>query len=522
MPEKVNHNPDILSCLANLSSDEVFTPPEVANAMLDMLPQELFQSPDTKFLDPGCKSGVFLREIAKRLNDGLMDQIPDVEQRMDHIMKKQLFAIAVTQITGLISRRSVYCTKDASSSYSVARFDGSDGNIRYRRIEHQWDGIGRKDEQKCILCGAPRKEFDRGNDFETHAYEFIHMSSRQTKEMRDMRFDVIIANPPYQLSDGGGNGASAKPIYQLFVQQAKRLEPRFIVMITPSRWFSGGKGLDEYRDEMLSERRIRIIHDYPDATELFPGIQLKGGASYFLWSRDEKGLCTVYSHTSPNEIPIPVVRPMLENGCDTFIRYNQAIPILHKIQRCGEGSFSKLVSQRMPFGLPNTYKGNKTRTSNTDLETFVSGNDRDVRGTISFTPRSLVNKGKELIDCHKVFIGKAGSGSDSFPHPILPQPFYGEPGTICNESYLAIGPFSSKQECKNVISYISTRFFRFMVLLKKSTQNAAKGVYELVPLQDFSKPWTDKDLYLKYGLESEEISFIESLIRPMDLGGADA
>lgn len=516
MPEKVNYNPDILSCLANLSSDEVFTPPEIANSMLDMLPQELFKSPDTKFLDPGCKSGVFLREIAKRLNDGLKDKIPNVEQRMDHIMKNQLFAIAITQITGLMSRRSVYCSKDASSRFSVTRFDNSDGNIRYRRIEHKWEN------GRCVICGASKDVQDRGEELESHAYEFIHMDKATEKELKDMKFDVIIANPPYQLNDGGGNGASAKPIYHLFVQQAKKLLPRYVVMITPSRWFSGGKGLDEFRDEMLSDGHIRIIHDYPDATEIFPGIQLKGGASYFLWNRDEKGLCSVYSHSESNTIPIPINRPMLEKGCDTFIRYNQAIPILHKVQIHEEESFSKLVSQRMPFGLPNTFKGSKVKMSKSDLETFVSGNERDIRGSMSYTPRSLVTKGIDLIDCNKVFIGKAGSGSDSFPHPILPQPFYGRPGTICNESYLVIGGFSSEQECKNVMTYIATRFFRFMVLLKKNTQNAAKGVYELVPMQDFSKSWTDEELYHKYNLSTYEIDFIESLVRPMELGGSNA
>ena len=447
MPEKVNYNPDILSCLSNLSSDEVFTPPEIANDMLDMLPQELFRNPNTKFLDPGCKSGVFLREIAKRLNDGLKDQIPDIAKRMEHIMKRQLFAISITQITALLSRRSVYCSKDASSRYSVVSFTNPDGNIKYRRIEHTWkDG-------RCSICGASKDIQDRGEELETHAYEFIHMNDKELRELKDMKFDVIIANPPYQLSDGGGNGASAKPIYHLFVQQSIRLNPRFITMITPSRWFSGGKGLDEYRDKMLRSKQIRIIHDFPDATEIFPGIQLKGGASYFLWERDNLGLCKVYSHTNITEEVLPTERPLLEKGGDTFIRYNQAIPILHKVQSKGEKSFAEYVSQRMPFGLPNTYKGNKNRSSKTDLETYVSGNDRDIRGAVSYTPISLVTKGNELIKCHKVFIGKAGSGSDSFPHPILPQPFYGKPMTICNESYLVIGGFRTEQECRNVISY---------------------------------------------------------------------
>ena len=335
-----------------------------------------------------------------------------------------------------------------------------------------------------------------------------------------MKFDVIISNPPYQLSDGGGNGASAKPIYQLFVQKAKKLNPRYLTMIIPSRWFTGGKGLDEFRDEMLHDRRLRVIHDYPEASDCFSGVQIKGGVSYFLWNRDNEGDCAVFSHKG-DIVNGPVVRPLLEQGCDTFIRYNEAIDILHKVMSHKEKSMENLVSARMPFGLPNTYKGNKTKKSESDLIIYVSGNDREVRGTTAYVPDKEVTKGREMIPWEKVYIAKAGSGSDAFPHPILPKPFYGAPYTVCNESYLVIGPFKNKAECDNVMSYIATKFFRFLVLLKKNSQNAPKGVYQLVPQQDFSKPWTDEELYKKYGITKKEIEFIDSLIRPMDLDGGD-
>lgn len=326
------------------------------------------------------------------------------------------------------------------------------------------------------------------------------------------------ANPPYQLSDGGGNGASAKPIYQLFVQSAKRLKPRFITMITPSRWFTGGKGLNEYRDEMLHDNHIRVIHDFPEASDCFTGVQIKGGVSYFLWDRDHAGDCSVYSHKG-DDVFGPVQRPLLEDGCDTFIRYNEAVDILHKVNAFKEESMEDLVSTRLPFGLPNTYKGKKSKSSSSDLKVYVSGNDREVRGTVAYAPLRDITKGHEMIPWHKVYIAKAGSGSDSFPHPILPKPFYGEPNTVCNESYLVIGEFGSKTECENVMSYIATKFFRFLVLLKKNSQNAARGVYQLVPQQDFTKPWTDDELYEKYGITEEEIEFIDSMIKPMDLGG---
>ena len=499
------YNPDVLSCLANLSNDEVFTPPEVANSMLDMLPQELFSDPNTKFLDPACKSGVFLREIAKRLLTGLEPILPDLQQRIDHIFHHQLYGIAITELTSLLSRRGVYCSKYPNSVYSVSRFDDAEGNIRYKRIPHRWKN------GKCVFCGAAQSQYDRDEMLETHAYELIHTT--KPEDIFKMKFDVIISNPPYQLSTGG-SGVQAIPIYNRFINQAKKLLPRYISMIVPARWYAGGFGLDAFRDEMLHDQAIRQIHDYPEASDCFSGVQIKGGVCYFLWDRDHKGDCTVVTHRD-GKIMRSESRPLLEKDCDTFIRYNEAVDILRKIRAIdGEKeTFDIIISSQKPFGLGTKFSGLKTPSRNSVIVYGSTGN--------SYISRSEICKSKELVDEYKVFIPAAGSGSDTFPHQILGKPFVGLKGSACSETYVVAGPFASEAACRNVISYIQTRLFRFLVMLRKPTQHALKKVYAFVPMQDFSKPWTDAELYARYGLSDEEVAFIESMIKPMDLTGGE-
>lgn len=496
---KLNYNPDVLSCLANLSNDEVFTPPQLANQMLDMLPQELFQNPDTRFLDPCTKSGVFLREIAKRLIVGLADKIPDQQERIDHIMHHQLFGIAITRLTSMMSRRSLYCSKDASGKYSISQFDTEDGNIRYRDIRHTWV------QGKCRYCGASQEVYDRGDDLESHAYEFIHTDNPNTL-YNNMTFDVIIGNPPYQLNDGGGTGSSAIPIYNRFVVQAKRLRPRYLTMIIPSRWFSGGKGLDEFRDSMLTDNRLSSLVDYFDSTECFPGVDLSGGVCYFLWEAEHNGDCNVVNKLHGEESKM--TRPLLEKGNDTFIRFNSAVSIIRKIRNIDNSSIVDIISARKPFGIDPNVKIMKDQFQGS-VKAYAYPNN----GYIS---RQQITQNSEWIDEYKVMIAKAYGERGDFPYLMLGKPFVAEKGSCCTETYLVIGPFGNRNKCENVISYIRTKFFRFLVLQKKNTQNAAKGVYEFVPLQDFSKPWTDEELYKKYGLTDEEIQFIESMIRPME------
>ena len=507
---KQKYSPDILNCLANLSSDEVFTPPELANRMLDLLPQELFRSPKTRFLDPCSKSGVFLREIAKRLLAGLEEQIPDLQERIDHIMTKQVFGIACTDLTAEMSRRTLYCSKQANGEYSVTTaLHDQQGNLRYDRCQHTWNAQGR-----CERCGASKGEYLRTESRETYAYPFIHKSIKEIFH-KDMQFDVIIGNPPYQLNVGVEKENYAIAIYHKFVQQAKKLIPRYLCMIIPARWYAGGRGLDEFRDEMLHDRGIRVIHDFPESIDCFPGVEIQGGVCFFLWEKDNKGDCEITTHNA-NISSEPMSRPLLEKNCQTLIRYNQSVIILRKIQEFNEPTFSQLVSPQTPFGLITSFKGTSVPENKSDLKMYISGNEKEYKGGSAYCPLEKVSKGKEMIGWHKVYISKAYGGGMAFPHMVIGTPFYGEPNTVCNQSYLVIGPLKDKNEANNMISYIKTKLFRFLVLQKKNAQDAMRGVYQFVPLQDFSHPWTDEMLYKKYGLTEDEIAFIESMIRPME------
>lgn len=496
---KPQHTPDVLSCLANLSNDEVFTPPDVVIGMLDLLPQELFRDPNTTFLDPACKTGVFLREIAKRLLAGLEDKIPDLQERIDHIFHKQLFGIAITELTSLLSRRSLYCSKYPNGPYSVTKFEDAEGNIRYKRINHTWGKDG-----KCVFCGANIEQWDRGKSLETHAYEFIHTSIPE--EIFNMKFDVIICNPPYQMRDGGGMGTSSISLYDKFVQQAKKLNPRFLTMIIPARWYAGGKGLDIFRNEMLNDNHITELHDYFDSKECFPGVDISGGICYFLWERDNSGDCNVVSVRGNKTSSLK--RKLLEKGSDTFIRFNEAVSIIKKIREFNEPSFMNITSARRPFGLSSTTKIHPEK-NNDDL--FIYSYPKN-----GYINRNDVIQNLDLVGKYKVYIAKAYGERGDFPYLVIGKPFLGKPNTCCSETYLTIGSFNNEENAQNIISYMSTKLFRFLVLIKKNTQNAPRGVYQFVPLQNFSKPWTDEELYAKYKLTPEEIDFIESIIKPME------
>lgn len=506
---QTNYNPDVLSCLANLSNDEVFTPPALANHILDLLPSELWQNPKAKFLDPVSKTGVFLREIAKRLMHGLETQIPDKQARINHILGKQLYGIAITDLTALLSRRSLYCSKTANSKYALCEtFKDTQGNIRYQPMKHTWASTGSDTKGKCTYCGASQEVYDREDASEYYAYNFIHTD--KPYNIFNMKFDVIIGNPPYQLSDGGAQ-KSASPIYHKFVEQAKKLNPRYLSMIIPARWYSGGKGLDEFRSEMLKDNRLQQLHDYPETSDCFPGINIRGGVCYFLWDREHKGDCTITTHKSGN-VGISVNRPLLEKGVDVFIRYNEAINILRKVREENEKSFSTFVSAHKAFGLRTYVKGAEKQFPNS-IKLYQNGG-------IGYIEKSEVSKNQQWIDKWKVLVSYASPGDDSYPHLILSKPLISEPNSCSTETYLVVGPFANERICKNVATYMCSSFVRFLILLIKPSQHVTQKTYTFVPQQDFKEKWTDEKLYQKYGITEDEIKFINTLIRPIEISYA--
>lgn len=500
---EATYNPDVLSCIANLSNDEVFTPPELANQMLDVLPDEIWSDPKVTFLDPASKSGIFLREIAKRLIDGLEDVYPDLEERLDHIYRSQLYGVAITELTSLLSRRSLYCSKYPNSVYSVVRFDDAAGNVRFKNIEHAWSG------GRCRYCGATQKEYDRDKSLEQYAYEFIHVDDPE--EVLPMKFDVIIGNPPYQLSDGGNN-ASAMPIYQKFVEQAKKLNPRFLVMITPSRWFSGGRGLDAYRTTMLNDRRIRRLVDYEDANECFPGVDMSGGVSYFLWERDYNGDCTVVN--MKNGVGTEQQRDL--RRCEILIRSNEAVSIVDKVLGHTSKFLSSHVSSQRPFGLRTFAKPSKKG----DLTLRW----REGKGPIS---SNEITVGQEWIDKWKVIVSRvvyehAGGTDAQGMRRVLSILEVLGPKEVCTETYIVVKTFDTQQEAQNCYAYLSLKFPRFLISQVASAQMVNRKSFTFVPDVDFTRSWTDEELYSEFGLDEEEIDYIESHIKEMNTGDGNA
>ncbi len=513
-------NPDVLTCIANLSNDEVFTPPEFANRMLDTLAEawaannkgaNIWADKTVKFLDPCTKSGVFLREITKRLTKGLEQEIPDLQKRVDHILTKQVFGIGITQITSLLARRSVYCSKHATGKHSIAKsFASDDGNIWFERIKHTWDG------DKCQYCGAGKSVFDRAAGLETHAYAFIHSDNIKARLTEifggHMQFDVIIGNPPYQLASDGGTRDI--PIYNKFVEQAKKLEPRYLLMVIPSRWMASGLGLSDFRKAMLEDRHIRKLLDYERMDLVFPGVDFEGGICYFLWDRDNAGKCEFTTVTGEETIG-PVSRDLNEH--DILVRDSRGLSILKKVRDAAEPSIIDILSVDKEFGWTSNFDGFHEKQRKNDVAIIYHRKGKRFTGWIE---RKAIQKSPHLVDTWKVMVPQAYGERGARPAKVLGGSFIVPSPSVCTQTYLFFY-VGSKKEAESLNSYVRTRFFRFLVSLRKITQHATRSTYTWVPQQKWNRTWTDADLYSKYGLTKKEQAHIESQIRPMYLDDTD-
>jgi site-specific DNA-methyltransferase (adenine-specific) len=488
--------PDILECIANLSSDEVFTPPALANSILDNLPDEVWSNKDLKFLDPSCKTGIFLRECAKRLMVGLENVIPDEDERRNHVFKNMLYGISITGITSLMSRRSLYYSKSGKSKHAVVSFKDEKGNVEYENIRHTFE------KRKCIHCGAPEDLLDRVEGMENHAYQFIHQDINQI--FNNMKFDVIIGNPPYQLSDGGF-AASAMPIYHKFIEKAIALNPRYISMIIPSRWFAGGKGLDEFRAKMLGDKRMKVLVDHPNAEDCFPGVEIKGGVCYFLWDGKHNGECEVISMLGGEEVS-RAKRKLDEH--DTFVRFNESIEIINKIKSKKEETIDKKISSRNPFNFRTNFTDFKTKEFKDSVKIYANKK-------VGYVAKNKITVNKDWINKYKVLLSSAYGAGSGYPHQITNKPFIAEKNSCCTETYTVMDVFDDLNKAKNFESYMKTRFFRFLVSLKKNTQHNSKTTFTFVPDLDMSQEWTDEKLYKRYGITEEEQNFIKSIVKEM-------
>ncbi len=511
-------NPDVLTCIANLSNDEVFTPPDLVNRMLDTLAEawaknhqgaNLWADKSVTFLDPCTKSGVFLREITRRLTEGLEKEIPNLQKRVDHILTKQVFGIGITRITSLLARRSVYCSKRALGVHSIAKsFKSDDGNIWFERMEHTWAG------NRCQFCGAAQAVFDRAEGLETHAYAFIHTENINTRIAeifgKTMQFDVIIGNPPYQLASDGGT--RDVPIYQHFVEQAKKLQPRYLSMIIPSRWMASGLGLSEFRQTMLADKCISELVDYPAANDVFPGVEVKAGVCFFLWETSHNGLCNVTTFRGAEKIG-PFPRNLGEY--DVFVRDSRAISILHKVLKYGETSINTILARDKEFGWTSNFDGFHDKERKGDVPLYYI---RKMKRGVGYINRENVTKSAHLIDTWKVLVPQAFNGGDGVPHQIVGKPLIAPLPSVCTQSFLFFH-VSSADAAKSIQSYYTTRLFRFLVSVRKITQHATHSTYKWVPIQQWNQIWTDEDLYQKYGITEEEIAFIEKVVRPLDVTG---
>ena len=563
-------NFDILETITNVGNDEVFTPRKTCDMMLDSLPEEVWHNPNYKWLNPATKNGIFEREIAIRLDEGLKEIILDQEKRRKHILQNMIYAIGQTKFTANVARRTLYYCSQANrkcdgkiaedghyvNGYAIGNgswFNDKEGNIKTPNKNHEFvDSSGKKipddcaDENrkkyKCKYCGINGdSNYNDANQREKYAYDFIHVDSDSIRAFcankffggdKKMKFDIIIGNPPYQLSDGGGGQkTSSSPIYQKFVNQAFALNAKYVCMIIPARWTVKGKGkeLEDFKNQMLGDHRVIEFHLFPNSTQCFPNNDIPGGVCFFSWQNDYDGKCYFYTHTTEGDV-LHSQRYLKEGDMDVVVRDSRQLSILKKvsqyIQANNCGNLSNIVSARNPFGLDSKLLKEETLYkqlpdySDTPFEncfSVIGMNAQNKRDIKYFSNKFILKKGKNLSNCYKLFLGKATVGGQTLGEALkitlLGQPICGNPNELCTDSYLVLGPLETPDERDKLLSFLSTKTVRFLLGCRASSQNLSRDSFSFIP-SIFKNPSNsnDKNLFELFKFTQEEQNYISEMI----------
>lgn len=468
----------------NEDYSEMIEEPRVINH--GKVTNDVFNNPQVKILEINSKTGLYPLYMTYSIyRNKLNSPLATNKDYWRETVEKNIFVLCKTEMAKKITQRTLVGFKDYKANIHV--------------------------EENII-----NKLKSKNDQLVSELSNAITWNMNDKTMEGKMNFDAIVGNPPYQVMDGG-NGSSSIPVYNSFVKLGMTLQPSYVSMIMPSRWFSGGKGLDDFRKMMLSNKNIRKLHDFMNSSECFKNASIEGGVCYFLYDKNIVGECEYVLHQADGSI-IHNKRYLQQNEkIDVLIRDEKQLKILNKILDKTEKYFSKIVYPRNPFGvseIEDKFFTSKELSTYSVLRRF--NNKREVKYVNS---NFIINKHKELLSKYKIFISKAdgaaGQIGNPIPAKILGKPEFGDINEFCTETFLAIGPFDNKIEVNNAMEYMQTKFFRFMVGLRKN-KNMTQDTYNYVPLLNFKEKWNDEKLYAFYKLDEEDISYIEKMIKPME------
>ncbi len=465
--------------------DEEFKQPIEVPRWVDrgQVTKDVFR-PEAHILEINSKSGLYPLYVAYNIYRARVEQVKAKYGEIGHAFAMQLWDLTIENNILVVCKTPM---ARSITKRTLAGFRDTTVNARYYK-----NLIENISEKPAVVINT----FRDGRRF------------WNIKDIENMKFDAIVGNPPYQVMDGGGTGSSAVPIYQKFVQLSKKLCPGYISMIMPAKWYTGGKGLDDFREKMLNDKRISYLADFDDSRACFPTADIAGGVCYFRWASHHEGLCHFESVKNESRC----TRDRRLNEGDVFIRDLGALDIIYKVQALGEKKMSEQVFSRNPFGFTSNYEG-KTRPFDNSIRLFTS------KGWV-YASKDETTSNTDVIGTWKAIMSKAGAehagqSDNKGMKKVVSRIDVLAPNEICSESYLLLGCYDTKEEAEHLVSYMKTRFVRFLLSNLLLTQNIAKDKFQLIPIQDFTREWNDFLLYEKYELTEKERQYIEDLIKPI-------